>query len=152
MRIYRIAKSRYINDLSGEGARLYGGRWNLVGDSMLYFSKHLSLCLLEILVHVDFAQLPVDYSYVEIEIPDASIKTVQSLEFIKPNWHTEEAVVQLQMIGSKWLQKQESLALLVPSAVLQKEYNVLLNPMHKDFKKLKVVEIDEVQFDPPLLR
>ena len=152
MRIYRIAKSVYIDDLSGEGARLYGGRWNWVGDPMLYFSKNLSLCLLEILVHVDYGQLPKDYAYMEVEIPDSSIKMVQSLEFIKPKWHTEEAVTQLQMIGSAWLEKQESLALLVPSAVLQKEFNVLVNPMHEDFKKLKLVEIDKIDFDPRLLR
>lgn len=152
MRIYRIAKSVYIEDLSGEGARLYGGRWNWVGDPMIYFSKHLSLCLLEILVHVDYGQLPKDYSYLEVEIPDSSIKTVQSLEFINPKWRNEEAVSQLQMIGSDWLKKQESLALLVPSSVLQKEYNILVNPMHKDFKKLKLIEIAQMDFDPRLLR
>jgi len=88
----------------------------------------------------------------EVDIPDSSIKTVQSLEFIKPTWHTEEAGVQLQMIGSTWLKKRESLALEVPSAVLRKEYNVLINPLHKDFKKLKFIEIEKMDFDPRLLR
>ncbi|HLW32551.1 MAG TPA: RES family NAD+ phosphorylase [Aequorivita sp.] len=152
MRIYRVAKTVYIDDLSGEGSRLYGGRWNRIGEPMIYFSNHLSLCLLEILVHVDFGQLPLDYSYMEVDIPDSSIKTVQSLEFIKPTWHTEEAGVQLQMIGSTWLKKRESLALEVPSAVLRKEYNVLINPLHKDFKKLKFIEIEKMDFDPRLLR
>ena len=84
VRIFRIAKSEYIDDFTGEGARLYGGRWNLVGDPMLYFSQSLSLSLLEIIVHVEFAKLPVGYSFLEVEISDKFIKPIQSLDFIKP--------------------------------------------------------------------
>ncbi|SRX53994.1 RES family NAD+ phosphorylase [Aequorivita sp. CIP111184] len=152
MRIFRIAKTRYIHDFSGEGSRLFGGRWNKVGDPVIYFSEHLSLCLLEIIVHVDYGKLPLDYSFSEVEIPDASIKTIRSIDFIKPKWSTEQAVNQLQLFGSNWLKKQESLALKVPSAVLQRENNILINPHHKDFKKLKTIEIDKMDFDPRLLR
>ena len=91
VRIFRIAKSEYIDDFTGEGARLYGGRWNLVGDPMLYFSQSLSLSLLEIIVHVEFAKLPVGYSFLEVEISDKFIKPIQSLDFIKPKWSSEEA-------------------------------------------------------------
>ncbi len=152
VRIFRIAKTKYINDFSGEGSRLFGGRWNKVGDPVLYFSEHLSLCLLEIIVHVDYGKIPLDYSFLEVEIPDASVKTIRSIDFIKPKWSTEQAVNQLQMFGSNWLKKQESLALKVPSAVLQRENNILINPFHKDFKKLKIIEIDKMDFDPRLLR
>lgn len=152
MHIFRIAKARYINDLSGEGARLYGGRWNKVGDPMIYFSEHLSLSLLEIIVHVDYGKFPLDYSFLKVEIPDATVKIIGSIDFIKPKWTTEEAVAQLQMFGSNWLKRQESLALKVPSAVLQKENNILINPLHKDFKKLKIIEIDKMDLDPRLLR
>ncbi|MGO3181828.1 MAG: RES family NAD+ phosphorylase [Aequorivita sp.] len=152
MRIYRIAKTQYIDDLSGEGARLYGGRWNKVGDAMLYFSQNLSLSLLEIIVHVDYVGLPLDYSFVEVEIPDPSIKTIQSIDFIKPKWGTEAAVNQLQMFGSNWLKKNEGLALKVPSAVLHQENNILINPAHKDFGKLKIIQTEKMDFDPRLLR
>ena len=74
--IFRIAKTEYINDLSGEGARLFGGRWNKAGDAMVYFSENFSLCLLEIIVHVDYAKLPLDYSFIEVEIPDSVIKKI----------------------------------------------------------------------------
>ena len=63
--------------MSGEGARLYGGRWNKAGDALLYFSQNLSLCLLEIIVHVDYAELPLDYSFIEAEIPENAIKTIK---------------------------------------------------------------------------
>ena len=152
MRIFRIAKTEYINDFSGEGSRLFGGRWNKVGEPVIYFSEHLSLCLLEVIVHVDYGKLPLDYSFVEVEIPDAFIKTVQSIDFIKPKWGTKEASGQLQLYGSKWLKKEESLALKVPSSVLEKEYNILVNPLHRDFKKFKIIVIDKMDFDPRLLR
>ncbi|HLT50292.1 RES family NAD+ phosphorylase [Aequorivita nionensis] len=152
MRIYRIAKTQYINDLSGEGARLFGGRWNKVGDVMLYFSQNLSLSLLEIIVHVEYAKLPLDYSFLEVEIPDSSIKNIQSIDFIEPKWSTEAAVNQLQMLGSNWLKRKESLAMRVPSAVMHQENNILINPLHKDIAKLKIIKIDKMDFDPRLFR
>ena len=152
MRVFRITKTEYIEDLSGEGAKLYGGRWNRVGDPILYFAENLSLCMLEILVHVDFAKLPLDYSYIEIEIPDELVKAINSVDFIQPNWRTEQAVNHLQMYGSNWLKKQESLAMKVPSAVLPKENNILINPFHKDFKRVEVIDTDKMDFDPRLLR
>ncbi len=152
MRIFRITKTQYIDDLSGEGARLYGGRWNKVGDSMLYFSENLSLSLLEIIVHVNYAELSLDYSFVEVEIPDSSIKIIQSIDFIKPKWSTEEAVNQLQILGSNWLKKKENLAMRVPSAVMRQESNILVNPLHKDIGKLKITKIEKMDFDPRLLR
>lgn len=152
MRIFRIAKTKYIDDLSGEGARLYGGRWNKVGDAMLYFAQNISLSLLEIIVHVDYEELPLEYSFVEVEIPDSSIKKIQSIDFIKPKWSTEAAVNQLQMLGSNWLKKNDGLAMKVPSAVLHHECNILINPSHKDFGKLKIIRTEKVDFDPRLLR
>jgi len=150
--IYRITKTQYVNDLSGEGARLFGGRWNKPGDGMIYFSQNLSLCLLEIIVHVDYAALPLDYSFLEVEIPDSSIKNIQSIDFIEPKWSTEAAVNKLQMLGSSWLKKKESLAMRVPSAVMHHENNILVNPSHKDFGKLKIIKIGKMDFDPRLLR
>lgn len=152
MRLYRITKTQYINDLSGEGSRLYGGRWNKAGDAMLYFSQNLSLSLLEIIVHVDYAQLPLDYSFLEVEIPDSNIKKIQSIDFIEPKWSTEKAVNQLQMLGSNWLKKKESLAMMVPSSVMNQESNILVNPFHKDFEKLKIIRTDKMDFDPRLFR
>lgn len=152
MRVFRIAKTQYIDDLSGEGARLYGGRWNKMGDSMLYFSQNLSLSLLEIIVHVNYAGLPLEYSFLEVEIPDSSIKTIQSIDFIKPKWSTDGAGNQLQMLGSNWLKRNTDLAMRVPSAVLHQEYNILINPSHKDIGKLKIIKTEKMDFDPRLLR
>lgn len=152
MRIFRISKTQYINDLSGEGARLYGGRWNRVGDAMLYFSQNLSLCLLEIIVHVEYADLPLDYSFVEGEIPDTYFKTIKSIDFVQPKWNTEAAVNNLQTIGADWMRKKSSLAMKVPSAILPLESNILINPSHKDFDKLKILRVEKLNLDPRLFR
>lgn len=152
MRIFRISKTEYIDDLSGEGARVYGGRWNLVGDPVVYFSQNLSLSLLEIIVHVEFAKLPVGYSFLEVEILDKFIKPIQSLDFIKPKWSSEEAAKQVQMLGSSWLKRHESLALRVPSAILELEHNILINPHHKDIGNLKIIKKGTLDFDPRLIR
>lgn len=152
MRIFRIAKIEYINDLSGEGARLYGVRWNKIGEAMLYFSQNLSLCLLEIIVHVEYSKLPTDYSFIEVEISDNTIKTIKSLDFIEPKWSSEKAVIQLQMFGSNWLKKKECLSMRVPSAVMNQENNVLINPQHEDFSKVKIIRKGKMDLDPRLFR
>jgi RES domain-containing protein len=88
----------------------------------------------------------------EVEIPDSSIKNIQSIDFIEPKWSTEAAVNQLQMLGSNWLKRKESLAMRVPSAVMHQENNILINPLHKDIAKLKIIKIDKMDFDPRLFR
>lgn len=152
MRIYRITKTEYIDDLSGEGARLYGGRWNMIGDAILYFSQNLSLSLLEIIVHANFSELSTHYSFIEAEIPDSDIKSIQSMDFIQPKWTTDGAISQLQMFGSNWLNKKEGLAMKVPSIILHQENNILINPAHKDFKDLKIIKIEKLDLDPRLFR
>lgn len=152
MRIYRISKTQYINDLSGEGARLYGGRWNMKGDAMLYFSQNLSLSLLEIIVHVEYAELPMDYSFVEAEIPDSCIKKIQSIDFIQPKLSSDGSVNETQMVGSNWIINKEGLAMSVPSVILPQEHNILINPKHVDFEKLKVLGIHQLDIDPRLFR
>ena len=123
-----------------------------MGDAILYFSQNLSLCLLEIIVHVDYAQLPLDYSFVEIEIPDAFIKELKSTDFVGSKWTAEEAVNQLQMFGSNWLKKNEYLAIKVPFAILHQEHKILINPTHKDFGKIIKIKVEKIDFDSRLLR
>lgn len=140
----------YIEDLTGEGARLYGGRWNRIGDPVLYFSQNLSLSLLEIVVHAEYSDLPLDYSYLEAEIPDSFIKTIKSLDFVHPKWKNDGTSEEFQRLGSNWLSKKENLALKVPSAILPQEYNILVNPKHIEFKNLKIIEIQKLNLDPRL--
>ena len=100
MKAYRIAKSQYIDNLSGEGSRLYGGRWNKKGFSMLYFSETLSLAVLEVLVHMDFKYLTPDFRYLEIEIPDTLIKPKLKINLLESNWRDNPPPVYTQTLGT----------------------------------------------------
>ena len=149
MKIYRIAKRNFIEDLSGEGARLYGGRWNRKGHSMLYFSEHLSLSVLEILVHTVQQLITNDYWFLEVEISEKDIVNVQ-LKDLPNNWRTNSLISETQDFGTNWLLKDNELAVRIPSAVLPFENNILINPKHLRFSSLRVAGISELNIDARL--
>ncbi|RMA57887.1 RES family NAD+ phosphorylase [Ulvibacter antarcticus] len=151
MKLYRATKNKFIKDLSGEGARLFGGRWNKPGDAMLYFSEHLSLCILEILVHMDFKYLDSDYSFLEVSVPDDAVTIFNPERSIK-TWNAVPFTANTQVHGSKWLTSESSLGLSVPSAVLKQERNILINPNHTLFSELKIVTSSSLKFDSRFLR
>lgn len=149
MKLYRIAKQKFIDDLSGEGARLYGGRWNKKGTSMLYFSEHLSLCVLEILVHIEQQLISNTFYFIEVEVPDKYIKLI-SKEELPVNWQSNVLLSSTQDFGSEWVASNKDLALKIPSAVLEFENNILINPNHSLFSKLKITRIERLNLDTRL--
>ncbi len=147
MEVYRIAKKKYLNDLSGFGAKLYGGRWNREGLQMLYTSAHLSLAVLEILANQFRKKIDHRFGYIKIQIPDKSILDLGDMGNLSVDWRVSQYAQQTVDLGSDWLLSQQSLALRVPSAVLAQESNILVNPFHKDFNKLSVMKTAEVELD-----
>jgi len=147
VKIYRLAKTNFINDLSGEGARLFGGRWNNRGDSLLYFSEHLSLCVLEILTRIDFEFLVDDYSFIEVEVPTSLISILKNPNRISKNWRSNPPITNTQIYGSTWIKNNKTLGLTVPSAVLPFESNILINPNHKQFSKIKILRKGTLDID-----
>lgn len=143
MQVYRICCRTYAG-LDGEGARLYGGRWNSPGKPAVYTSRHLSLAVLEYLVHAEFDNLPDDLVWLRIDIPDNSIEVFS--QPVAPDESTAAA------FGDAWLTSNRTLALLVPSAVLSVEHNVILNPSHHDMTYAKVLEMSPFEFDRRLFR
>jgi RES domain-containing protein len=142
LRAWRIARVPYA-DLTGEGARLFGGRWNSPGSAVVYLAEHPALAMLEILVHLDLdpAALPVDYVLMTVAIPDgvnildASVELFAGREF---------------RYGDEWIMQKRSLLLRVPSAVMPQSSNVLLNPAHVDAERVALVGIDNLNFDARL--
>ena len=151
MRVYRIAKQNFINDLSGEGARIYGGRWNKVGYNMVYFSEHLSLCVLELLAHIDYKFVTNNFKYIEVNIPDELIKPKLKLEHLDTSWRATPPEQYTKQMGANWLTSQKSLAMIVPSAILPSENNILLNPKHNLYSKIKVIKISDLDIDSRVL-
>jgi RES domain-containing protein len=151
MLVYRISGQRFANDLSGTGARLNGGRWNSVGLSLLYTASYRSLALLEILVHTTNNYVPDDLRLITIEIPDTILIKEILHEEISDELNRKKAQAQFQTIGDKWIKSQTSLILKVPSVIIPEEFNYLINPLHKDFHKVKIKETKLFRFDERLV-
>jgi RES domain-containing protein len=116
----------------GEGASRYGGRWNSRGTKLVYCSESVSLAVLENLVHFDVDMAPPLYLY-EVRIDDNDIfKGPISSQVMSD----EE---QSKKYGDKWAYSNQTIALEVPSAVVNKEKNYLLNPDHRAFCQIKII-------------
>lgn len=148
MKAWRLATTLYP-PLTGEGARLRGGRWNSPGVPLVYAASTLSLAVLEMLVHVRREELPEILASFEVSVPDDSVETLTEV----PNaWFRDPAQRQSRRFGDIWAHEARTLSLLVPSAVLPSETNVLLNPLHPRFTEVEVVSQTPFSLDPRLDR
>ena len=150
--LFRISTSEHINDIAGIGARIYGGRWNHAGYPVVYTSGSRSLAALEFLVHVPMVLAPENLSIVEINIQE-NIKRESIKESQLPsNWRDYPAPEQLANIGTNWIKSKSSLLLDIPSAVVKKEVNTLINPLHPDIKFVNLANIENFSFDSRLFK
>lgn len=147
MTIYRLAIGQYKDDLSGTGAKLFGGRWNTVGIPVLYTTENISLAVLEILVRTDIDLIPLHYYLLKIEVPDHSV-TVINKNKLKKEWKSD--VSYTQWIGTEFLRSNKSLVLKIPSAIVDEEHNFIINTGHADFKKIKITSSKKFSFDKRL--
>jgi len=150
MIVFRLTKSRFCNDLSGKGAENAGGRWNSKGVAMVYTSVSRALCTTEIAVHTPLGNLPLDYNLVSIEFPTAIPILKLEEKKLPQNWKSFPHPNATQLLGDKFISESKFLVMRVPSVVVQGEYNYLINPKHKDFKKVKLVKIEKFVFDERL--
>ncbi|SCY05878.1 RES family NAD+ phosphorylase [Desulfoluna spongiiphila] len=139
--LYRITSRRFGRDaaeaFSGDGARLYPGRWNSGGTPVVYTAETLSLAMLEMLVHLDEAMLAQRYVYFTLEVPDASVISLSPL-LLPEGWASYPAPSATRQLGDAWLLAGEFLALKVPSALNPVEHTFLINPSHPDFSHCTV--------------
>jgi RES domain-containing protein len=149
--VWRLVTARFAGTaFSGEGARLYGGRWNRKGMAMVYTSGSQSLAVLEILVQDE----PLRARYVVIP---AVLPRNLKIERIAPDqlpsdWRSLAARDQLQVIGTDWARRRSSAVLAVPSAVIPSETNYLLNPLHPAFAKIEIGEPQDFTTDLRLIK
>ena len=149
--IWRIVTARFaVSAFSGEGARLFGGRWNRKGLPMVYTAESRSLALLEMMVQDD--PLRAHYLLIPAFVPsDVSLRELEVAE-LGGDWRALAARNRLRAIGNDWLQARESCILSVPSAVVPAERNFLINPLHPDFSKISIGEAELLETDARLLR
>lgn len=151
---WRLCKRRYReNAFDGEGARLYGSRWTIPGIPVVYASSTLSLAALELLVHMDPEDIIEDLIAFEVSIPgDLARQTIRRDALPKAWRHHPAAPRQLQDLGSQWARTSKTAVLVVPSAVVPIETNVILNPRHDDFRRIRIGASHPFALDPRLRR
>lgn len=138
MALWRLVPERHADQaFSGEGAKQFGGRWNLPGTRMVYSSTTLSLATLELLVHLRPEDLREGYVFYRIDVPTDMEIPVLPVPF-KEDWRQEPPSLATQELGSAWIRSGDSALLQVPSILITQENNVLLNPEHTDFHRLTI--------------
>jgi RES domain-containing protein len=135
--VWRLVTVRYADSaFSGEGARLYGGRWNRKGVPIVYTADSQSLAMLEMLVQDE----PLRARYVMIPASIPSNVKIERLDpgHLRANWRDVAARERLQLIGGEWAKSRSSAVLAVPSSVIPAETNYLLNPRHAAYAKIRI--------------
>lgn len=149
-RAYRICQLRVARGaFSGEGAAKYGGRWNTRGRRVIYLSDSISLAALEILVHTtEREDLPrVPYVFFEVEFES---RWIAELPRLPAKWNDPMDLCPAQKVGDQWLEAGKTCLLRVPSAIIPQQHNLLANPAHPDFAKLKIGKMQRFDFDARL--
>ena len=148
-RLYRCTRDIYKYDLTGQGAYLYGGRWNNKGTRLVYTASNASLAMLELLVHIRPVLPSVEYVMITLECTSDSVFELKP-EDLPANWFQNPAPGTCRLLGDRFIIKNEFLLFKLPSSVIRQEHNYLINPHHKDFEKVKIISIEPIQFDTRL--
>jgi len=145
MRCYRIVRPAYAaSALSGEGARLYGGRWNPPGWRCVYAAESRALAVLELLVHLSGRSRSLDFRLLTLELDHECVSDTPPLP---RDWSAHPAGKSSQSIGLEWLKTSQSPAMRVPSVLIPEEHNLLLNPSATGFERIRVIEEREFRLD-----
>ncbi len=145
---FRLVQARWAaSAMSGEGARLAGGRWNPPGLSAVYLAESRSLAALEVLVHAPRELLRLDWRILEVAVPDELVEDVR-VESLPGDWRNLPSSVGARRLGEAWLREGGQLALRLPSTIIPKESVCLVNPLHASAVRMTVGDPIEFRFDP----
>lgn len=146
MIVYRIGESRYVGDLTGEGARFFGARWNHIGTACLYAAESRALAVLEYTVNVNILDIPRALSMATFEIPDTGIQVLAQTD-LPGNWKESPAPASTKDFGTRLLQAAASPIIKIPSTVIPEEFNYLLNPSHADSRDFRLLDVRDFVYD-----
>ena len=149
---WRIVKKQHAaRAFDGEGARIYGGRWNSPGVPVVYVASTRALAVLEMAVHLDRSRLLASFVLIPCEFEERLVIVVDP-GALPPQWRRDPAPPELARIGDLWVRQRQSAVLEVPSAVIEEERNFLLNPRHRQFSKISIGGPESFEFDPRLIK
>ncbi|MGF1557075.1 RES family NAD+ phosphorylase [Paucihalobacter sp.] len=152
MIVYRLSRKKYANELSGKGAALFGNRWNSKGVEMIYTSESRALAMAEVAVHLTLATLPNDFVLLEILIPDKLSILEFSPKELSKNWNAFPHHPETQLAGDQFIRDNHFAVMKVPSAVVQGDFNYIINPYHSQFKLIKIAAQLPFLFDQRLFK
>jgi RES domain-containing protein len=152
MEVFRLTRRVFSSSLSGKGAALKGARWNSIGVELIYTASNRSLAMAEVAVHFTLATLPKDYVMVTIYVPDDVPIRECPMEDLPSNWKNFPHPATTQCIGDEFVTENKFCILRIPSVVTQGDCNLLINPNHIDFGKIKIVEVEQFPFDERIFK
>ena len=150
IRAYRIVKTRRVaTAFDGEGAFLYGGRWNSEKTRLVYLASSVALALLETLVHLDDANLRASYSIVPLSFPASCVATPgkNGCPALPNDWAQMPAPLAAARWGDAWVAQNKALLVRVPSVIVPQESNFLLNTAHPDWDKASIRKAQPLSLD-----
>jgi RES domain-containing protein len=149
---WRIVKQKHAaTAFSGEGARLFEGRWNSAGVAMVYCSEHLSLAALEILVHTQPVIMNEKFRSFKVTWDQRLMVSVDAPKLPR-GWNAQPPTPASKRIGDDWIKGGKSAVLALPSVVVPMERTFLLNPKHADFRRIKITDAGLFALDQRLKR
>ncbi len=147
MTVYRLSKKKWAEDKSGEGARLFGGRWNTIGTPCIYTCSNRALTVLEYSCHVPLDEIPRALCFTLYEIPEKAIYECKGFE-LPGDWQKMDYSDTCREFGTHLFKKINCLVIRVPSVVVPYEYNYLINPIHPDMNtKVNVLATEDYSYD-----
>lgn len=152
MEAYRLSREKFASTLSGKGAALKGARWNSIGVELIYTAANRSLAMAETAVHFTLATLPDDYMMITIFIPDDISMQKLTIADLPANWNTFPHNANTQITGDRFVTENKFCVLQIPSAVTRVDYNLLINPNHPDFKRIKITATEKFPFDKRIFK
>ena len=145
---WRLVKAKHAGTaFDGEGARRFGGRWNERGTPMVYLGGSVSLAALEIFVHLTAADARLEYVTIQVDIPSGVSIHELKISQLPDNWREEPPPHVCKTLGTEWIKGGETALLRLPSVIVPSEYNTLLNPHHRDARRLKMHPPQRFGFD-----
>lgn len=147
MEVFRLSREKFASSLSGKGAALKGARWNSIGVELVYTAANRSLAMAEVAVHFTLATLPDDYVMMTIFIPDDIALFKLNISDLPKNWNMFPHPASTQSIGDQFVADDKFCVLQIPSVVALGDFNLLINPNHSDFSRIRIVEVVDFPFD-----
>ena len=146
MQVYRISLAKWTNKLNASGNK---ARWSKKGSYVIYTASTRALACLENVVHRAGEGLQQAFKVMVIDIPEDILMEEILLKNLEEGWNkSDDSTYEIcQSIGEDWLERTESAVLKVPSSIIQMESNYLFNISHPDFKRIKIIDLEDFEFD-----